>query len=344
MGLFKRGATWWMRFSYRGEQVRRSTETGDRELAKRIYHKVLGEVAEGKWFERLPGEDKGFKEMIEEFIKEIPERSKSSYLSYLKTLLRFFGDCPLTNITPASVNRLKQEMKKKGEAVATINMKIKILKRMFNLSWKEWEWFDRNPITQVSLERGANKRDRWLTREEEDSILSHSEAWMKEIITFALNTGMRLGEIVSLAWSNVDLFRRTVTVTQSKNDEPRTIPMNATVFEMLKEKSRVRSISCDKVFQIDNKPLKNHQIQYPFNKACEKARLSDIHFHDFRHSFATRLVQAGEDLYKVQRLLGHKSPSMTQRYAHHSPESLRSSVEVLDGISTKLAQLTESVL
>ncbi|HKP00990.1 MAG TPA: tyrosine-type recombinase/integrase, partial [Nitrospiraceae bacterium] len=49
-----------------------------------------------------------------------------------------------------------------------------------------------------------------------------------------------------------------------------------------------------------------------------------------RHTFATRLVQAGVDLYKVQRLLGHKSPMMTQRYAHHYPESLRDGVEILD--------------
>jgi integrase len=59
---------------------------------------------------------------------------------------------------------------------------------------------------------------------------------------------------------------------------------------------------------------------------------TDIRFHDLRHTFATRLVQAGVELYKVQRLLGHKSPMMTQRYAHHYPESLRDGVEVLDRI------------
>ena len=61
-----------------------------------------------------------------------------------------------------------------------------------------------------------------------------------------------------------------------------------------------------------------------------KAGIMNCHFHDLRHTFATRLVQAGVDLYKVQRLLGHKSPMMTQRYAHHYPESLRDGVEILD--------------
>jgi integrase len=66
--------------------------------------------------------------------------------------------------------------------------------------------------------------------------------------------------------------------------------------------------------------------------ALKKSRIEDFHFQDLRHTFATRLVQAGVGLYKVQRLLGHKSPMMTQRYAHHYPESLRDGVEVLDRI------------
>ena len=64
--------------------------------------------------------------------------------------------------------------------------------------------------------------------------------------------------------------------------------------------------------------------------AITRAGLIDVHFHDLRHTFATRLVQSGVDLYKVQRLLGHKTPMMTQRYAHHYPESLRDRVEMLD--------------
>ena len=72
-----------------------------------------------------------------------------------------------------------------------------------------------------------------------------------------------------------------------------------------------------------------------------QAKIEGFHFHDLRHTFATILLQSGLDLYKVQQLLGHKSSTMTQRYAHHYPESLRSGVEVLDrvrGISTNLAQ------
>ena len=78
-----------------------------------------------------------------------------------------------------------------------------------------------------------------------------------------------------------------------------------------------------------------------FYPVMRKAEVKNFRFHDLRHTFATRLVQAGVDLYKVQRLLGHKSPSMTQRYAHHYPESLRDGVAIFDAgrtFSTNLAQ------
>jgi integrase len=88
--------------------------------------------------------------------------------------------------------------------------------------------------------------------------------------------------------------------------------------------------------------LNASNISRSLNLALEKAKMTDFHFHDLRHTCATRMVQAGVDLYKVQRLLGHKSPIMTQRYAHHYLESLRDGVEALDvgrAVSTNLVQL-----
>ncbi len=75
-----------------------------------------------------------------------------------------------------------------------------------------------------------------------------------------------------------------------------------------------------------------------YYNAVKRAKITDFKFHDLRHTFATRLAQAGIDLYMISKLLGHKDIKMTQRYSHHCPESLRSGVEVLDRISTELAQ------
>ena len=77
-------------------------------------------------------------------------------------------------------------------------------------------------------------------------------------------------------------------------------------------------------------PISGSSLRQAFDKVTAKTGLEDFRFHDLRHTFATRLVQNGVDLYKVKELLGHKTISMTMRYAHHYPESLRSSIEVLD--------------
>ena len=86
-------------------------------------------------------------------------------------------------------------------------------------------------------------------------------------------------------------------------------------------------------------PLDGSNIRRALNTALDSAKIHDLHFHDLRHTFATRMVQAGMDLYKVQRPLGHKSPIMTQRYAHHYPESLRDGVDALERQDGRLAQI-----
>ena len=142
---------------------------------------------------------------------------------------------------------------------------------------------------------------------------------------------MGLSEILSLTWDGVSLFRKTVTVFHSKNGERRTIPINRVVFELLKEKTKVRPIKTNLVFYGKVcTPMDDNNLRRAFRNAGNKAKIENFRFHDLRHTFATRLIQAGVDIYKVQRLLGHKSPIMTQRYAHHYPESLRDGVEILE--------------
>jgi len=350
MGLYKRGQSgiWWMSFVYKGRRYRKSTETEDRKLAQRIYDKVKGEIAENKWFEKLPGEDKTFREMMERFESEYFSNLASfkGCKSYLNGLVVHFGDFILAEITPNLVNDFKNKRKADGVKPATIQRQLAIMSRAFNLAIREWEWCKNNPVSKVTLEGPNNKKDRWLTFEEEERVLKICPIWLKEIVIFGLNTGMRLGEILSLEWNGVDLFRKTITVFKSKNNERRTIPMNETVFELLKAKAKVRSIKTDLVFytRVHN-PIDRHQVGGTFRRALKEAGIQNFCFHCCRHTFATRLVQAGKDLYKVQMLLGHKSPRMTQRYAHHYPESLRDAVEILDHMKkeydTNQSQITK---
>lgn len=345
MALYKRGATWWLRFSYEGKQIRRSLETEDKKLAERISRKILGQVAEGKWFERLPGEDKTFREMMEKFETEYFSkfRSFNACKSHSKGLVNFFGNYTLSEISPSLINDFRLKRRTEGVKPATIHRQLDIMKRAFNLAIREWEWCDKNPVTRISLEKLNNKRDRWLTFQEEENLLQTCPIWLRELVLFGLNTGMRLSEILSLSWKGVDLSRKTVTVFKSKNTERRTIPLNESALELLKTKGKVRSIKTDLVFHTKtHNAIDKCNVGRASRIALRRAGIQDFRFHDLRHTFATRMVQAGKDLYKVQVLLGHKTPIMTQRYAHHYPESLRDGVEVLDKMkkefSTNLAQ------
>ena len=342
MGLYKRGQVWWMSFLCKGKRYRKSTETEDRKLAQRIYDKVRGEIAEGKWFERLPGEDKTFKEMMERYLNEYASKkiSARSFQGYTKKPIAYLGDHILVEVTRRVINDYKVKRLNEGIKPATLNRELATMKKAFNLAIREWEWVEKNPVQGVSMEEENNKRDRWLITEEEGRLLKVCPSWLRELVIVALNTGMRLGEIISLEWKGVDLFRKTVTVFKSKNKEPRTIPINETVFEMLKSKGKAKSIKTDLVFYTDNHTmLLKTGVDHAFQTALKKVGIKDFRFHDLRHTFATRVVQSGKDLYKVQRLLGHKTPSMTQRYAHHYPESLRDAVEVLDKSVTNQSQL-----
>ena len=345
MGLMKRGTTWWMSFMYQGQQVRRSTGTADKRLTEAILGQVKVQMVEGRFFDKSKAQERTLTELLDRYLSEHAAR-RANYrrdLTSVKNLNTFFGNPTLDQITPKRIVAYKNHRYTDGVKPATINRELASLKKAFNLARREWEWCDENPVCRVSMEQEHNTRDRWLTADEEARIVSTAAAWLRELIVFAIHTGMRQGEILGLTWTGVDLFRRTVTVFKSKNGERRTLPLNQTALDLLKHKAGSRSLDTELVFPSKAQTRLNaSNISRSLNLALEKAKMTDFHFHDLRHTCATRMVQAGVDLYKVQRLLGHKSPIMTQRYAHHYPESLRSGVEALDvgqAASTKLGQL-----
>jgi len=346
MGLFKRGKVWWMCFTYKGRQIKRSTETRDRRLAGTIYSKVMTQLAENQWLDKLEGEDRTFRDLADKYINEYAKYHKRDWekdQARLKgNILPFFGETIVTEITPKMLSAYKHHRYEKGVKAATINRELTLMKHMYTMAIKEWEWCRDNPVKRVSMEKEGRPRDRWLTHEEEKRLLRNCPQWLGEIVTFALNTGMRQGEILGLKWRNVDLLRGIATLEITKNGERRSIPLNQTAWNLLRSMSKVRYLASDYVFTSSaGTRIDSGNLRREYMKALKKAKITGFCFHDLRHTFATRLVQSGVDLYKVQRLLGHKDIKTTQRYAHHYPESLRNGVEMLDfmgGPPQKLVQ------
>ncbi len=333
--MFKRSGVWWACIRYKGRKIQKSLETSDRKLAKAIEAKIRTEIVEGKYYERLVGRNKTFKQLMEKFIKEhapkVSSNMQASYSASLKHLDSFFGNLDLLSVSPKVISKYKVLRRNEGVKPGTINKELAMLSKAFSLAVKEWEWLRDNPVSRVPKEKENNERDRWLTEDEERRILKNSFQWLKEIIVFALNTGLRQDELLSIEWSRVNLLRKTVLINNTKNNKPRTIPLNKIALDALLRRSNVKSIKNDYAFFSRNgEKINHHSLRKSFRIALKKSRIENFRFHDLRHTFATRLAQRGVDIYKIAKLLGHRDIKMTQRYAHHCPESLRDGVEILE--------------
>ncbi|MCF6159176.1 MAG: site-specific integrase [wastewater metagenome] len=177
-----------------------------------------------------------------------------------------------------------------------------------------------NTVVQAQLATGQERR-----------LLENTPQWLRDIIFFDLHTGLCQGELLSLQWDRVDLFRKIIIIQESKSGKQRTIPLNQIALNILMEKAKIRNLKNDIVF-LSNAITKidRHNPRMAFNNAIKKAGIHDFHFHDPRHTFATRLAQRSIDIYKILKLLGHHSVEMTQRYAHHCLDSLKNGVEALE--------------
>ena len=335
MGLFKRKQVWWMSFTYQGRQIRQSTETRKKKLAEKVLRKILIRIDEDRFFDVLQERERTLGDLMTRYrsecsINKVPQ-SQARDGQMLNHLLPHFGaDTALIDITPRLINAYKAKRRHAGAAPATINKEVGLLSHAFNVAIREWEWCRDNPVQRVRMESVNNQIERWLTTKEEERLLAASPPWLQAIMTFALHTGLRRSEILNLQWQDIDFVRGTLVVMKSKNKQRRTIPLNGKVFELLVVKQQHHNQESPFVFITSTgTPIGPRNLTRGFQSARKKADIQDFRFHDLRHTVATRLVQAGIDLYQVQRLLGHKKPDMTQRYAHHCPESLREGVEVL---------------
>jgi integrase len=144
----------------------------------------------------------------------------------------------------------------------------------------------------------------------------------------ALDTGMRLSELLNLRREEVDLGQRVLTVRNTKSGRDRRIPLTQRVLSVVRE--RMRDPEPSGYLFPQGKGKRPWHARLRFARACERASLAGVRFHDLRHSFATRLVTRGVDLATVQRLLGHQDVRMTVRYAHPRSEDIKKAIRTLE--------------
>ena len=206
--MFKRGSVWWTKVRYKGKVIQKSLETSDKSLAKSIESKIRVEIVEGKYFDKQIGENKTVSDMLEKLMIEhaptVSVSMQNSYSSYKKNhLIPFFGFKQIRAVSPKMISRYKVTRKREGAKPATVNRELAMLSKAFSLAVKEWEWLGENPVSKVQKEKENNERTRWLSEDEEKRLIEQCSGWLKDIVIFDLNTGMRQDELLSLEWGRV---------------------------------------------------------------------------------------------------------------------------------------------
>ena len=156
-------------------------------------------------------------------------------------------------------------------------------------------------------------------------LLDAAAHHLRPLLAFAMDTGGRRSELLKLDWLNVDLDRKVVIFTETKNGEDRTVRLTERALDVLKA---LGPMKLGPVFTFNGNPIKD--VKGAFDTARRAAGKEDSRFHDLRYTFASRLVQKGVPIYDVMHLTGHKSMAMVQRYAHLAPGYQDRAIEALN--------------
>lgn len=173
-----------------------------------------------------------------------------------------------------------------------------------------------NPCLEVKKIPEENQRSRYLTPEDGMRLLAAcigDREQLRPIILLAVNTGMRRGEILSLRWSQVDFQRGVIHLVRTKSGKGRDVPINLVVRD---EWLRLRQNSSEFVFTSQKTGKALTHCKRAFASARRVAGIQDLHFHDLRHTAATRMADIEADPFTIAELLGHSDQRMTKRYTH----------------------------
>ena len=344
---------WWIEYWVDGRRIRESTKTTNRRVAERALASRLGEIVQGRFKLEKVRKSPRLSEYCQVYLDWAKEHKKSLRrdLTSIKHLEGAFGNKKLSDIHPFHVEsykiRRRSEKTPKGGEVqpGTINRELACLKRMLNLA-VQWDMLEYNQIQGVKLFKEPKGPVRFLSEEEAARLIEACNATFRPIVITALNTGMRLNEILTLTWDRVDFRNRSLSLIQTKNDEPRQVPLNQTMAELLKEiPKRSKYVFTSKLGE------RYHCVKRAFQTATRNAGIENFRFHDLRHTWASHLVMSGVDLLTVKEMGGWKSLEMVQRYAHLSGEHRTRAAETLDGMfrlqpspkPSTMAQIRKSV-
>ena len=238
-------------------------------------------------------------------------------------------ETPLADVGTMEIDKIVSDSEKAGHSDATINKKLAVLSKVFGYALDRG-LVDRRP--RIERRKEKNVRFRWLSEDEERTLLNLLRQWEKhdhaDAVTLLIDTGMRPSELYNVTPRDVDRKERRISIWENKTDHPRTVYLTNRAFEIVDKRVGVATIPNEKLFPYDNGWMRN---------VWDKARSvlgydNDENFVPYicRHTCASRLVQRGVALGVVKEWLGHKSITTTMRYAFLAPTNLKAAVGALE--------------
>jgi len=309
------------------------------------------EIVRGVYIDRGSSERLMFKDAMDRYLREVAPTKKESTRKGERLLAEalkvYFGKYSLAAINTEVVAAYRDE-RMKTVRPATVRRGLALLGHLFSIAILEWRLgLVQNPVTNIRKPSPGNGRDRRLSAPEEKdlraAVAEHSNPMLSWIFEIALETGMRSSEITCLRLGQVDVDRRIVRLTDTKNDELRTVPLSMRATTVFSEAiaNPIRPKDCNLIF-FGEPGRDGKRRPYNFNKIWRNIKtdlgIADLRFHDLRHEAVSRLVEGGLSDQEVASISGHKSMQMLRRYTHLRAEDL---VKKLDAVSERQKSPTQ---
>ena len=337
MGIYVRPDSphFWMSLQIDGKRRRLNTGISDRRVAEELFAGWKVELARERWLGPAHVEaDRQVHELIREYLAKVtPRKSLDSQRRdhvVFGHLPKAWNNLLLSELTPKLID---DYMSSRLETVsfATVSKELGILKSAYRYAIR-WEWATKNPLAGLSLNQEGEGRLRWLTREEEARLLLACAPWLQDIVIVGLDTGLRRANLVGLqrAWLYHD---GTVLIIPRQHLKLKkttvTIPLTTRAAQIIHAHGEASTSPYIFVRQ-DGTPYNAAAVSTGFIRSARRAGFHDVSLHTLRHTFVSRLVQAGRSLAEVAALAGHRDIRMTLRYGHLAPRHLEESIQALE--------------
>ena len=325
MALYRRGRIWYADYYANGERFQESTGTANKREAEKHFAIRVSEVQRGVFVKPV---NTTLAELGERYIEyaKLHKRSWKRDVQMLGHLQLFFGPAKLRDITPLRVEEY-QQVRVKNVRPATSNREMALLKHMFNMAERWGQHQGANPVRLVKFLPEDNQRFETLSESQEENLLLASPPYLRDMILFAINTGLRTSDIFNLQWKEVDIEQQRLKKIVKKSDKPLSLPLNDTAFGIIAVRKAVEHGPY--VFYNPMTGGKFKDVKGALLAAVKRGGLPKTTWHMFRHTFASRLTRDGVDIVTVKELLGHANISTTMRYAHSNDDAKRRAVNRL---------------